>query len=81
MQVRPMTEIMVTLQICALPSNSPPAGLPQTSPHTDGTHRISIFNPGDGGDRDACGCTAQGHKGAKGDIVGFRSPQDSGKNC
>lgn len=55
--------------------------LPQTSPHTDDTHGISVFNPGDGGDRDACCCTAQGHKGAEGDIVGFRSPQDSGKNC
>ena len=79
--MRPMTEIMVTLQICSQPSNSAPVGLPQTRPHTDGTHSNSVFNPGDGGDRDACGCTTQGHRGAKGDIVGFRSPQDSGKNC
>lgn len=77
----PMTEMRATLRICGLSRTLPPVSPPQTSPHIDGTHSISIFNPGDGGDRDACCCTTQGHKGAKGDIVGFRSPQDSCKNC
>lgn len=53
----------------------------QTCLHDYDTHSISIFHPGDCGHWDACCCTAQGHKGAKGGIVRFRSPQDSGKNC
>lgn len=46
-----------------------------------GTYSFPIFQPGDSRDWKAGCCAPQCHHGPKGDVLGFRSLQDSGKHC